>query len=103
MCFANPAKSLELARSRLTPEQWARFEREFNDFCTIQGYDREQWGWEPYSEMSSWVKWAVFCGRGIGIFNADRRVQDAHHERLAIAMMDDEQAVASLERWKEGK
>jgi hypothetical protein len=27
-------------------------------------------------------------------------VRDAHYERLAIAMMDDEQAVASLERWK---
>jgi hypothetical protein len=53
---------------------------------------------------------------------SDRAVADTHYERLALAMMDDEQAeaslnrlinyevemrgeqaVASLERWKEGK
>jgi hypothetical protein len=34
---------------------------------------------------------------------ADVRLADTHYERLALAMMDDEQAVASLERWKEGK
>jgi hypothetical protein len=31
---------------------------------------------------------------------ADVRLADTHYERLALAMMDDEQAVASLERWR---
>jgi hypothetical protein len=138
MCFGNPAKSLSIARSRLTPEQWSRFEREFNDFCVVQGLP-DKWAYWPTYD---WAKWAFFQGRAIGAQFGELRsppdiaaalkaklgqkycppsmpprydwlsptsadhadlVADAHYEHLAIAMMDDEQAVASLERWKEGK
>lgn len=181
MCYGNAAKSLEIARSRLTPEQWAKFEREFDDFCVVQGFTWANW------YVHDWVKWAFFQGRQhqgaksepvawecaspVGerpalafltskkptvenyeeqgwrvtplylappqtdaLYTMDqmreyadnfhlsrmrilvaekeayerhapavRQARDANFERLAIAMMDDEQAVASLERWKEGR
>jgi hypothetical protein len=139
MCFGDPAKSLSIARSRMPAEQWARFEREFADFCVVQGLP-DKWAYWPTYD---WSKWAFFQGRQHQspepIYQArlegqfrwmdfakedwdlrqgsmyekrivhivkqsqDQRVADAHYERMAIAMMDDEQAVASLERWKEGK
>jgi hypothetical protein len=57
MCYSNPAKSLEIARSRLTPEQWAKFEREFNDFCVVQGFNA------PHTRAEEWAKWAFFCAK----------------------------------------
>lgn len=155
MCYGSPAKSLEIARSRLRPEQWDRFEREFNDFCVVQGlvraYDGEHD--DDLEDRYDWARWAFFQGRlaqsdderdaaryrwlrdksepGICAFylsvgkafegvkfkretvdeaidaqmpaelrTADRLVSDTYFEKIAIAMMSDEQALASLERWK---
>lgn len=105
MCYGNPAKSLEIARARLTHEQWQRFERDFDDFCVVQGL-------EYNGLVLDWARWAFFQGRQqveidcvrdvdgptITIRFADQLVAD-HHTRLALAMMDDEQAEQSLERW----
>jgi hypothetical protein len=125
MTYGNPAKSLEIARSRLTPEQWQRFERKFDDFCVVQGL--------KYNGLVlDWARWAFFQGRQQveidcvrdvdappitirfacdhefatftkaqlnSLKTADQRVADAKYTRLAIAMMDDEQAQQSLERW----
>ena len=102
MCYGNPAKSLEIARSRLTPEQWQRFEREFDDFCVVQGLNEMQLGgsWD-YAIARDWAKLALFCGRQREVAQptADQRVADAKYTRLALAMMDDEQAEQSVERW----
>jgi len=123
MCYGSPAKSLEIARSRLTPEQWQRFEREFDDFCVVQGLlDALDADHHAYD----WAKWAYFCAGGYGdhcqcdacrngvvhesccaVHNepaypngpCDCSVADAKYTRLALAMMDDEQAEQSLERW----
>jgi len=37
MCYAYPTKSLELSRARLTPEQWEKFEADFEHFCAYSG------------------------------------------------------------------
>jgi hypothetical protein len=157
VCYGNPAKSLEIARSRMPPEQWQRFEREFDDFCVVQGL-------EYNGLVLDWARWAFFQGRqhwlnamalvlpvtgsgttdlqgNLGVMveistkdvdpeiskmvdkefwnlidgnhesatftkeqwnslkTADQRVADAKYTRLALAMMDDEQAEQSLERW----
>lgn len=134
MTYGNPAKSLALARERLTPEQWQRFEREFDDFCVVQGL-------EYNGLVLDWARWAFFQGRQhkeavsaakvsyddpllVELFyaaqhsithfrlkardiiykaqrdrTANQRVADAKYTRLALAMMDDEQAEQSLERW----
>lgn len=56
MCFGDPSKSIQLARERMTAEQWARFEREFDDFCVVQGL--------KYNGLVlDWAKWAFFCAR----------------------------------------
>lgn len=157
MCYGSPAKSLEIARSRLTPEQWKRFEREFDDFCVVQGLPGKLAYFEPYD----WAKWAFFQGRQSRWRDADQPVpvdaakpverkrgpllrepvslkgspdmpklvftingreapdqeaarrafmalcerppcdpvRDAYFEKIALAMMSDEQAQGSLERW----
>lgn len=141
ICYSNPAKSLEIARARLTPEQWAKFEREFDDFCVVQGLEAPPVYNSRSKQMHDWAKWAFFQGRQYAeaeslsaphcrelILIADDldtegegplakslrrlvkraarqgelngRVRDAHFEKIAIAMMSDEQALASLERWK---
>lgn len=115
MCYSNPAKSLSIARARLTPEQWQRFEREFNDFCVINGLP-DKWAYWPTYD---WAKWAFFQGRQYAELdaliednaslldsltkesNARCAIEDAYFEKIAIAMMSDEQAEQSLERWKE--
>lgn len=117
MCYGSPAKSLELARSRLTPEQWNRFEREFDDFCVVQGLQRRRIDREdmPGGTRYWWAKWAFFQGRQHSghefstfteaqwnsLKTAGQRVADAKYTRVAIAMMSDEQAQMSLERWEQ--
>lgn len=156
MCYSDPRKSLALARERLTPEQWSKFEREFSVFCDIHGLP-DKWAYWPTYD---WAKWAFWCarpkpepqhkfaiirdrnyeGEGISLWtwngenysgadgdclspdpdgtldgftaewftdyqlekrlNADQRVASAHFERIGLAMMSDEQAEASLERWR---
>lgn len=126
MCYGNAAKSLEIARSRLTPEQWQRFEREFDDFCVVQGLVKppehlrhvRRYTHELLCAQFDWARWAFFQGRQYAEMealiednaslmdsltkeaNARCAVEDAYFEKIAIAMMSDEQAVASLERWK---
>lgn len=100
MCYSNPAKSLEIARSRLTPEQWAKFEREFDDFCVVQGLPDKWAYWSTYD----WAKWAYFSAGCYEAYDNGNLIADAYFEKIAIAMMTDEQAEASLERWMgEGK
>lgn len=139
MCYGSPTKSLEIARSRLTPEQWQHFEREFKVFCDIHGLPNKWAYWPTYD----WARWAFFQGRQAGMHEAamisaihsqypvttdfdrgyamarsdaaklirersgvparDRRPSEAKMELLAIAMMDDEQARQSLNRWKASK
>jgi len=119
MYYSDPAKSLQIARERMTAEQWARFERDFSVFCDIHGLPSENRSMAE-RDMHRWAKWAFFQGRqyqhatqtphaqapcscpcnkypdcGCG-----RQFDIAHYERLAIAMMTDEQAEASLERWR---
>jgi hypothetical protein len=38
MCYGNPTKSLAIARARMTPEQWAKFEADFEHFCAYSGF-----------------------------------------------------------------
>lgn len=122
MCWGKPRESLEIARARLTPEQWAQFEREFNDFCVINGLP-DKWAYWPTYD---WARWAFFQGRQMGELMRETvcehewsvmkgtqkecvncgevrqyRIADAYFEKIAIAMMGDEQAEQSLERWKE--
>lgn len=60
MCYANPTKSLEIARERMTPEQWAKFEREFEDFCITSGLLSAL---DADHHTHDWAKWAFLCGR----------------------------------------
>jgi hypothetical protein len=62
MCYGSPSKSLQIARERMTAEQWTRFEREFDDFCVVQGLP-DKWAYWPTYD---WAKWAYFQGRQHG-------------------------------------
>lgn len=65
MCYSNPAKSLDLARERMTPEQWAKFEADFEHFCAYSGLaDRCDRKGRPRSRQA-WAKWAYLCGKGL--------------------------------------
>lgn len=106
ICYSNPAKSLEIARSRLTPEQWNKFEEDFDHFCAYSGFPMPMGKSISAPEelvQYEWAKWAYFQGRGDGEYvanrAADKRIADAKYTRLALAIMDDEQAEQSLERW----
>jgi hypothetical protein len=62
MCAGNPTESLAIARARLTPEQWAKFEADFGHFCDYSGFNEDpfnrNFGW-------AWAKWAYLCGKGL--------------------------------------
>lgn len=60
MSYANPAKSLDLARARLTPEQWAKFEADFEHFCAYSGLKAN-----PLRAEYHWAKFAYLCGKGL--------------------------------------
>jgi hypothetical protein len=62
MCYGNPTESLEIARKRLTPEQWKKFEADFQHFCAISGLLAED---EFNREALWWAKWAYLCGKGL--------------------------------------
>jgi hypothetical protein len=62
MCAGNPAKSLELSRARLTPEQWEKFEADFKHFCAYSGLPEKKG--RPRSRYQ-WAKWAYLCGKGL--------------------------------------
>lgn len=63
MCYANPAKSLDLARERMTPEHWAKFEADFKHFCAYSGLDADDWNLDH--GVIDWAKWAYLCGKGL--------------------------------------
>jgi hypothetical protein len=64
MCYGEPAKSLELSRARLTPEQWEKFEAEFEHFCDYSGFAPLALG--GYHDLAyAWAKWAYLCGKGL--------------------------------------
>jgi hypothetical protein len=69
MCFGDPTKSLAIARERTTPEQWAKFQREFEDFTITSGYPDLTLDDLPWHE---WVRWAFFSAR------------PREHERIAV-------------------
>lgn len=62
MCSGNPTKSLELSRARLTPEQWEKFEADFEHFCAYSGLLAED---EFNREALTWAKLAYLCGKGL--------------------------------------
>lgn len=64
MCSGNPTKSLELSRARLTPEQWEKFEADFEHFCAYSGLEILNWIQEEAS-VYDWAKWAYLCGKGL--------------------------------------
>lgn len=61
MCYGEPAKSLELSRARLTPEQWEKFEADFEHFCAYSGVPKRF----SYAKTHDWLKWAYLCGKGL--------------------------------------
>jgi Asp-tRNA(Asn)/Glu-tRNA(Gln) amidotransferase C subunit len=67
MCYADPKKSLELSRARLTPEQWEKFEADFEHFCAYSGILMNL---RPESVQADhltfeWARWAYLCGKGL--------------------------------------
>lgn len=75
MSYGQPSKSLDLARARLTPEQWAKFEADFEHFCAYSGLVNPAPLPAPYHHLDSLVsegrllynfaKWAYLCGKGL--------------------------------------
>jgi hypothetical protein len=64
MCYANPAKSLELAKARMTPEAWEKFEANFGHFCAYSGLEIVNW-MQDEVQLYDWAKWAFFKGTGL--------------------------------------
>jgi hypothetical protein len=64
MCYADPTKSLELSRARLTPEQWEKFEADFEHCCDHSGLNRNDWELEVRGVID-WAKWFYLCGKGL--------------------------------------
>jgi hypothetical protein len=60
MCSGNPTKSLELSRARLTPEQWEKFEADFEHCCAHSGLKAN-----PLRPEYHWAKWFYLCGKGL--------------------------------------
>ena len=58
MCYSNPAKSLALAEADRTPEQWAKFEADFEHFRAYSGLQTNLVTPGEYT----WAKWAFFSG-----------------------------------------
>jgi hypothetical protein len=101
MCYGNPTKSLSIARERMTAEQWAKFEVDFEHFCVTSGLGVPSPLDIPGCLSFSWAKWSYLSARPRDPYpTADQRVSDAYFEKVAIASMTDEQAEMSLERWK---
>jgi hypothetical protein len=67
MCYANPTKSLELARARMTPEAWEKFENDFEHFTHYSGllmHLRPEVN-ETDHLTCEWAKWSFFKGQGL--------------------------------------
>jgi hypothetical protein len=67
MCYADPAKSLELSRARLTPEQWEKFEADFEHCCDHSGLRPSvmQGNRAEIASTIAWAKWFYLCGKGL--------------------------------------
>jgi hypothetical protein len=63
MCYGNPTKSLEIARERMTAEQWEKFEADFEHFCAYSGLERDDWNADH--GVIDWAKWAYLKGKGL--------------------------------------
>jgi hypothetical protein len=118
MSYGSPTKMLEIARARMTPEQWSKFEADFEHFCMVSGLPAPS----PTDNSSywsfSWAKWAYLsarrtepviaqampdfeahCDRARRYAEGADLVDDAYFEKIAIASMTDEQAQRSLQRF----
>jgi hypothetical protein len=119
MCYGNPTKSLAIARERMSAEQWAKFEADFEHFCAYSGLAD---GADPKrgirDEVFIWARWAYLsarqtepviaqampdfeahCDRARRYAEGADLVDDAYFEKIAIASMTDEQAQRSLQRF----
>ena len=63
MCNGNPSEMLELSRARLTPEQWEKFEADFEHFCDYSGMHVKTLIGVGSGSMVDWAKWAYLCGK----------------------------------------
>jgi hypothetical protein len=100
MSYGSPTKMLEIARARMTPEQWEKFEADFEHFCAYSGLAD---GADPKrgirDEVFIWARWAYLSARPVDAQCADERSRNAYFEKIAIASMTDEQAQRSLQRF----
>jgi hypothetical protein len=97
MCYGNPTKSLAIARARMTPEQWAKFEADFEHFCAYSGVPAERSSLLGNTAYY-WSKWAYLSARPVD-WADNEHIRDAYYEKIAIASMTDEQAQRSLQRF----
>ena len=65
MCSGNPTKSLELSRARLTPEQWEKFEADFEHCCDHSGLHAKTLIGVGSGSTVDWAKWFYLCGKGL--------------------------------------
>jgi hypothetical protein len=121
MSYGSPTKMLEIARARMTPEQWEKFEADFEHFCAYCGVPAERSSLLGNTAYY-WAKWAYlsarpviarcfFCGEPMDGEHEDdcpqanphppidQRLRDGYFEKIAIASMTDEQAQRSLQRF----
>jgi hypothetical protein len=96
MSYGNPTKSLAIARSRMTPEQWQKFEADFEHFCVISGLESD--GYPVSSETVEWARWAYLSAWPVE-WADNEHIRNAYFEKIAIASMTDEQAQRSLQRF----
>jgi hypothetical protein len=99
MSYGNPTKMLAIARERMTPEQWAKFEADFEHFCAYCGLNPMALGGHHEHDIAfSWAKWAYLSARPVE-WTDNEHIRDAYFEKIAIASMTDEQAQRSLQRF----
>jgi hypothetical protein len=91
---------LEIARARMTSEQWQKFEADFEHFCAYSGLNPMALGGHHEHDIAfSWAKWAYLSARRVDMQCADEHARNAYFEKIAIASMTDEQAQRSLQRF----
>jgi hypothetical protein len=61
MSYGDPFLSIENARAAMTPEQWYRFEAEFEHFkvqkgCEIGIVSRSEQAWARWAALHLWMK-----------------------------------------------
>jgi hypothetical protein len=100
MSYGSPTKMLEIARARMTPEQWEKFEADFEHFCAYSGLNPMALGGHHEHDIAFiWAKWAYLSAQPSEPQWVDIRTRNAYFEKIAIASMTDEQAQRSLQRF----